>query len=142
MSRAVALVLLLGCAHAQNVPVLVEVKTTQSGPVQSHERLEADDATVQRALQGAIPALNACYEAALKAEPELEGQVTLSFRVDAGGHAREVVAEGIGTTALHACLADVVLHTTFGTPYDHLAITVTAAQLSFRPVKHIVIVGQ
>jgi hypothetical protein len=129
----------VACAHTQGpAAVAIEVKT-KPGEASSRDRIEADDATVQRGLGGALDSLNACYEASLKQDPNLEGDLTLAFNVGADGKATDISATGLLDPALRSCVCGVVAQTRFGAPYDHLRIMVTSANVSFRPVKRLVL---
>ena len=66
-----------------------------------------DKALIRQAVRERLPAIKACYEQALAADPALGGVVEARFEITPGGALAKVQTAGV-TPALAACVADVL----------------------------------
>jgi len=82
--------------------------------------VEATTRTIQEAMKGAHPAIQACYERALSARDTLQGKVVVSFSLMPTGAPAEleVSASGLPDADVQGCVLEVVAKAPFSPPVD------------------------
>lgn len=92
-------------------------------------RAEIDKSIVRHEIRTHNAEFQACYAAGLKADPKLEGKVTVTFVIDSKGHVPEVRAEGM--PAIDACIEGVFSKMQFPKPPKNTGVISVSYPLVF-----------